>query len=67
MKVKVSLWKYEFIGLIQALWRKYFFYSAQLVLKLVQGYQENDDIHRITRARDLVLIPQQTWYFSPHP
>jgi len=67
VKIKVSLWKYEFIGPYSGPMEKVFFYSAQLVLKLVQGCQENDHIHGVTHDSDLVFIPQQTWDFPTSP
>lgn len=65
MKIEVSLWNYEFIGPYSRSMEKVFFYSAQLFLKLVQGYEENDHIHRVTHRSDLVLSPQQSWDFPP--
>lgn len=58
MEIKVSCWKNEFVGPCLVPMDKVLFYSAQLILKLVQRYKENDHINGITYTRaKLIFLP----------
>lgn len=51
MEIRVFFWKNGFVGPCSVPMDKALFYSSQLILKLVQRYQENDHIHGVTHTR----------------